>query len=553
MKNVFKAIGILAFLLGLLGCGNNNDSDNITDLQKGYLIDSPVAGVNYECGSITGTTTSTGEFSCTELPVVFKIGEYELGTISAFTSDTKVYPQDLLGLGRDNFTDANLIALARLLQSLDDDGNISESITIPADVAALFDENSNALSLEELASLAGVTLVSEAEAIAHLQAELGTGSSLGENETAATIPVYAVGTYEYTFHESVTGSGITDGVVSTFIVASDGTLTIDGSIVLSNPVIYRENGHEAIWFDTTNGLGYSLSSLISGVHEINVGTNVHYDQAGFIFYGQYNAEETTIPEEEGFSLVGLYVGTYDLRVAQKGGLLSAMPDIDVPGSIETVTIDTNGSVYLSNLFSVSSAEQNVSIDDNRISVWPNIVIWIPEDGDTSGYVGGSDGLAVTLYLDTNNTLISMKFVKYTGFSSLYVLVESAVSEEEETFFTLVDTAILLNDANFTVVESTLPYLSICENFTMSSSRPSFTTYEAIVYALTSNDFAINDEYEKHLIALESNSSMVFDGHRYRLRDDGYLDIENYGGGYVMTSRATNNPSEIPAECAATPD
>ncbi len=114
------------------------------------------------------------------------------------------------------------------------------------------------------------------------------GGALAENEEAATIPASIAGTYNYTFNEISSGSGIADGTTTEFVVGTDGTLTIDGSTVLSGPVLYLGNEHEAIWFDDANDLGYALSSLVDGAREINVSSGVHFNQSGFTFYGQYN-------------------------------------------------------------------------------------------------------------------------------------------------------------------------------------------------------------------------------------------------------------------------
>ena len=167
----------------LTACGSSSDSKvKSLTATKGFLIDSPIAGATYECGAVIGTTTATGEFECFELPVTFKVGEYVIGSIDSFTSDSKVYPQDLLGLARDNFTDSALIALTRLLQSLDDDGVITESITISAGAAALLVNLADGLSLEELANIAGITLVSEVDAINHLKEQLNPGGSGGTSD-----------------------------------------------------------------------------------------------------------------------------------------------------------------------------------------------------------------------------------------------------------------------------------------------------------------------------------------------------------------------------------
>jgi len=110
---------------------------------------------------------------------------------------------------------------------------------------------------------------------------------LGANETSATIPASIAVTYNLTFTESTAGSGIANGTTTAFVVGTDGTLSIDGSLTLGDPYLYRGNTQEAIWIDDANNLAYSLSSLTAGFNEINVSINKNFDEAGFIFYGQY--------------------------------------------------------------------------------------------------------------------------------------------------------------------------------------------------------------------------------------------------------------------------
>ena len=113
---------------------NRWESLNTEDIKQsffGYLIDSPIVGLSYECGDgSTGITGENGDFNCTNIPVVFTIGNYTIGSISHITDDSKVFPQDLLGLSRDNQTDPNLIELTQFFQALDDDADITQKITI---------------------------------------------------------------------------------------------------------------------------------------------------------------------------------------------------------------------------------------------------------------------------------------------------------------------------------------------------------------------------------------------------------------------------------------
>ncbi len=186
MKKLLNISAITLSAILLVGCGSDssspkiieddslNNNDYIAKSASGYLIDSPIAGVSYSCnGRVSATPTNEqGAFECTSLPVIFSVGTLTIGQINVFTADKKVYPQDLLGLSRTNFTDSKLIALSRFLQSLDDDGNYEELINIPkatsdkfSNYGTLFNES----KLDEYIAKAGVGLVGENSAIVHLQ------------------------------------------------------------------------------------------------------------------------------------------------------------------------------------------------------------------------------------------------------------------------------------------------------------------------------------------------------------------------------------------------
>jgi len=236
---------VVSSVIGLLlsGCGNSSSGTS----SIGYLIDSPVAGVRYSCGNVSGITTASGAFSCRETPVIFTIGSYLLGSVNTLPSDGKVFPQDLVGVSRSDVTTQAVIDIARLLQSLDDDGNISSTITIPASVGTAFSSatGANDLNLTQLAALAGVILVDEASAIAHLETQIANATSgsgtLGNNESPAVIPTGVLGTHVLTFHAQ-SGSPITTDTNATFVVGSDNTLTIDGTRVLNiKPLIKQSN------------------------------------------------------------------------------------------------------------------------------------------------------------------------------------------------------------------------------------------------------------------------------------------------------------------------
>ncbi len=189
LKKSIHIVLTTTLLMGLSACGGGSTNDNQDNNKpKGYFIDSPVQGLNYICGNDTGITDSSGTFFCENAPVTFKLGEMTLGTLNTFTNNAKVYPQDLIGISRDNFSDEKLIKLIRLLQSLDDDGEISKSINIPKDISDYYSSELtfDNVMLEILAAPANGDLVSEEDAIAHLQDSMGSDAHPQEGDNNDT-------------------------------------------------------------------------------------------------------------------------------------------------------------------------------------------------------------------------------------------------------------------------------------------------------------------------------------------------------------------------------
>ena len=143
-------------------------------LKKGVLIDSLVVGVTYRCGSKIAKTDENGTFECSEFPAIFTVadGKIEIGRVNSMPSDSKVYIQDLAGVARDNFFDPKVLKRAKLLQSLDDDGNYDTAIKIDDSAIALSDaKNIDDLSMREVETILtsnGLSLVSDNDVVYHL-------------------------------------------------------------------------------------------------------------------------------------------------------------------------------------------------------------------------------------------------------------------------------------------------------------------------------------------------------------------------------------------------
>ena len=137
IKKVGIGISTIVALTILVGCGDSS-SDNSSSGSNGigHYVDSPVGGVDYLCGNNSGVTDKNGTFKFeTNKGCEFKLGNIVL----------KKVPSDELFDGKTVIE--NNITIAQVLQSLDDDGNVSNGITIKDDIKKKFIKQINATVL----------------------------------------------------------------------------------------------------------------------------------------------------------------------------------------------------------------------------------------------------------------------------------------------------------------------------------------------------------------------------------------------------------------------
>jgi len=142
MKNILLGSALTASFL-LVGCGGGS-TDTVTTATTdttGYVVDSAVENLDYDCvadGIYDKVTGKDGAFTCQNMNQVrFRIGELVLGEITALPQDGYVLPQDIAGVPREQITDEKVTAMAQLLQSLDTDNNLANGITISEEVKDL--------------------------------------------------------------------------------------------------------------------------------------------------------------------------------------------------------------------------------------------------------------------------------------------------------------------------------------------------------------------------------------------------------------------------------
>jgi len=226
----FKASAtIFISILFLVGCGGGSSSDSTTDATTsdvpsgdqnstangseenqnpavegqtqepliGVFIDSAVEGLSYSTPTQAGTTNAEGEFSYLAGEVVtFQIGATVLGSAMGAEQLTPV----------DIASDANsTVNVARLLQSLDGDGNPDNGIVI-TDVAMsstilldfslepdTFSTNVDVINLVANSGSTSTSLIGTTEAIDHLESQIGPlpeeiSSAITDTDNEGEIP-----------------------------------------------------------------------------------------------------------------------------------------------------------------------------------------------------------------------------------------------------------------------------------------------------------------------------------------------------------------------------
>ncbi len=141
----------------LIGCGNGGSSGSSSSssgtvtptTQTLSFIDDKVSGIKYVNGTASGFTDVNGQFSYTSGVVSFYVGNIKLGEISLIPSDKNIFIQDLVGVDRNTTTNAKVLKIASLLQSLDSDAT-TDTIEIKEedfnkfnDVSTTIDENTD--------------------------------------------------------------------------------------------------------------------------------------------------------------------------------------------------------------------------------------------------------------------------------------------------------------------------------------------------------------------------------------------------------------------------
>lgn len=254
MQNYLQIIFSTLLLFIFTACEDKSLKDTPLVFEQAYLIDAPVEGVTFTSSSNNGVTDINGSFTYSNLDAIvsFSIGGIHLAdfNLSKLNNDKNVLITDLVGVARDDSSNPQVIKILQLLQSLDDDKNVSNGITItPTTASQLADSNldfSNFnLSIEDInTSLQsiGSSLVGQTAAVEHFEQTLNNDFN------------YSLDSIAPEFHSLDTAN-----------VMEGESFVVDLEIYDSSAITIALSGEDASSFDLN---GTSLSFITAPDYEI---------------------------------------------------------------------------------------------------------------------------------------------------------------------------------------------------------------------------------------------------------------------------------------------
>jgi hypothetical protein len=285
-------LGVLLALPLFAACGGGG-SDGSTSpppppaptFADGVFVDSAVEGLTYQSGSnASGTTDANGTFTYEEgVSITFSLGGITLGTLP--DGKALVSPYDFGAQQAEN--------IARLLQTLDADGNHANGINLTAAATALSGTTLDASTFDtdaatfetaitpalETALGAGTTLIDAATAIANLDAALDTTFDIDEVAGAVFVvdvpsdSDIGIAAFDLLADPADTGSSVELFMQSdTLAEGGFGTTTVldwsvdaQGVITLTDP----DDGQSLTITRTGGSIGLISIAITDGVDTIN--------------------------------------------------------------------------------------------------------------------------------------------------------------------------------------------------------------------------------------------------------------------------------------------
>lgn len=387
MKKIIKFVPLITIAF-LNACGGGGGGGSAVPPVTGYVVDSPVEGLSYTCGALTGTTGSDGSFlydsgaACT-----FKIGNVTIGAFNSAPTDGVITPHDLAGVSRGDSLNTSAVAIAQFLQSLDD-GSGSGKIKIPSSVVTALSsvpaqkivDGTTTLTQSTLTNLVSTatgntkTLVSAATAGAAMNSYIQTkypdldvskgssaptaSSSSSSSTTTVTVPAPKLSSPP---PSSLTAVLNTVGLTATTDVASV------GYYVVLPATASAPNKWQIV--AGTDDLNKSVS--LSGSFDMSAGTAATKSITGLATNTDYKIYFVAVNKSQTSKMTNVVTSTVSTGAEPKAPVLSGtFPTSLTPSSNAasfSVTTDVSGTGYwvvLPNAASAPSAAQVIAGKDS---------------------------------------------------------------------------------------------------------------------------------------------------------------------------------------------
>jgi len=278
-KTIINYFILSIILFSLYGCGGSNSSSSPIEIkeeiQTGYLIDSPIKGVQYSTSSGEIKTTDengTFQYLANDLHIDFSLGglKFPRFILSNIHEDKKILPTDLAGVERDDTVSEAVTNMLQIIQTLDTDGNASNGIEIDSQITELFldDRNISDINISDIELWLedkNITrrIVSKIEARVHFQ--LTQKEVLEQNNTTPTLSDISINTAEDTPLTSTIIGNDSDGDILLFSKLSDpshGSLVFDSNGTFTYTPNSNYYGNDSFTFKANDGTIDSNTSTV---------------------------------------------------------------------------------------------------------------------------------------------------------------------------------------------------------------------------------------------------------------------------------------------------
>lgn len=180
---VWSILGMI-LLVAAIGCSGLGSSVSSTPgVLTGVFIDGPVAGITYKTPTVGGMTDATGTFKYKEgEEVTFSIGRVVLGSA---VGKPVLTPLDIVDGAKDT-SDQRVVNISVFLQTLDQDGNPENGITISRKTASFVDQYGKEINFNK-----HIRAFSFDPGFRQVMTELNDIDAFGENPRAVMSPTVA--------------------------------------------------------------------------------------------------------------------------------------------------------------------------------------------------------------------------------------------------------------------------------------------------------------------------------------------------------------------------